>query len=256
MICFGPAGLSNDPAGMIDNLKQNGLNICEIAFTHSVYMNNSKAKEIGEYAKKQGITLTIHAPYYINLTSEDKTKITASKKRILLCCERAHYLKAKDVVFHAAYYGKLSKEKVYDMVSEEIKDMQSVIKKNKWDVLLSPETTGKATQFGDIDELLSLSKDTGCSLCIDFAHIYARNVGKIDYDDVFSKIKNIPSIHAHFSGINFGDKGEKNHIPLTKPFFKPLGLHLKNWKKPAWIICEAPDPYGDALKMKNWFEEL
>ncbi|MEA3429784.1 MAG: TIM barrel protein [Nanoarchaeota archaeon] len=256
MIIFGPAGLSSKPYDMIDFLKQKGLGICEIAFTHSIYMKNDKAKEVGAYAKKQNIMLTIHAPYYINLTSTEKAKITASKKRILTACERGHHLGAKDVVFHAAYYGKLGKDEIYDRVVEEVKDMQSVLKKKKWNIKLSPETTGKASQFGDIDELLQLRKDTGCSLCIDFAHIYARNIGKINYDEVFKKIKALPDIHAHFSGIEFGPKGERRHIPLTKSFFNPLAQQLKKWKKPAWIVCEAPDPPGDALKMMKWFKKI
>lgn len=255
MILFGPAGLSSKPNEMIDWLKKSGLGLCEIAFTHSVYMKNDKAKDIGAYAKKQNIVLTIHAPYYINLTSIEKTKVAASKKRILAACERGHYLGAKDVVFHAAYYGKLEKDEAYDIVTEEIKDVQSVIKKKKWNINIAPETTGKPSQFGDIDELLKLKKDTGCIPCIDFAHIYARNIGKIDYDETFRKIKSLPYLHAHFSGIEFGPKGERRHIPLTKQFFNPLSKHLKKWKKPAFIVCESPDPPGDALKMFKWFKQ-
>ncbi|MBW3015054.1 TIM barrel protein [Candidatus Woesearchaeota archaeon] len=254
MIVFGPAGLSPKPLDMIDFLKQNNLGVCEVAFTHSVYMKNDNAKIVGDYAKKNNIALTIHAPYYINLTSTEKEKITASKKRILTACERGHYLKAKAVTFHPAYYGKREPEEIYQAVKKEIEDMQSYIKKKRWKIQISPETTGKPSQFGDIDELLRLRKETGCGIVIDFAHIYARNNGKIDYPEIFKKIKHLPYLHAHFSGINFTAKGERNHIPLTKSFFNPLAKQLKKWKKPAYIVCESPDPPGDALKMLKWFK--
>ncbi|MBW3003205.1 TIM barrel protein [Candidatus Woesearchaeota archaeon] len=255
MILFGPAGLSSKPEQMIDWVKKSGLGVIEIAFTHSVYMNNNTAKQVGAYAKQKNVALTIHAPYYINLTSQDKEKINASKKRILAACERGHFLGAKSVVFHAAYYQTDSKEETYSKVAEEIKDMQSYIKKNKWNIKLAPETTGKASQFGDVDEIMQLRKDTGCMPCIDFAHIYARNNGKIDYTEIFKKIKSLPHLHAHFSGIEYTAKGERRHIPLKKPFFIPLANHLRKWKKPAHIICESPDPPGDALKMLNWFKK-
>jgi deoxyribonuclease-4 len=241
---------------MIDYLKGSGLSLCEVAFTHAIYMKNDTAKIVGDYAKKKDIILTIHAPYFINLTSLDKIKIEASKKRILDSCERGHYLGAKEVTFHAAYYGDLPKDEVYDKVKDEIEDMQKEIAKNKWDVKLSPETTGKGSQFGDIDELLRLRKETGCSLTIDFAHIFARQNGQIDYDELFDKIKSLPYLHVHFSGINFTSKGERNHVPLTKEFFLPLAKHLKRWNKPAWIVCEAPEPVSDAEKMLKWYKEL
>lgn len=255
MIMFGPAGLSPKPFDMINFLKNHGLGVCEIAFTHSIYMKNDSAKDIGAYAKNNNIALTVHAPYYVNLASDDKAKIIASKQRILQAVERAHYLQAKAVTFHAAYYGKKDKAYIYDEVKKQVQDMQSYIKKKKWNVQISPETTGKFSQFGDIDELLKLSIETGCGIVVDFAHIYARNNGHIDYGKVFKKIKHLSYLHAHFSGIEHTAKGERKHIPLTKSFFIPLAKHLRNWTKPAYIVCESPDPSGDALKMLNWFKQ-
>lgn len=252
MITVGPAGSSGlgNYEG-VKRCKELGLGCMEVEFTYGVRMKNDEAKRVGELAKKSGIKLSVHAPYYVNLCSAERAKITASKKRILDSCERAHYLGAKFVVFHAAFYGKRAKEECYKMVKEAVIEMQEIIKQKKWDVMLAPETTGKGSQFGDLDELVKLSKETGCAVCIDFAHLKARNIGKIDYDDVMNKVKKIKNKTAHFSGIEWGPKGERSHVLTKESDIKELMLYLKKYKISINIVNESPDPFGDAVKMKK-----
>lgn len=258
IVTFGPAGSGG--LGNIEGIKkakQLSLGAFELEFTYGVKMQNALAKQVGALAKKLNIRLSVHAPYYVNLASKEKAKITASKKRILMSCERANYLRAKYVVFHPAYYQNLSPEDCYNKVAESIKEMKSIIKKNKWNVNLAPETTGKTSQFGTVDELLKLKKETGCHFTIDFAHLYARNQGKIDYNEVFKKLKPISHIHSHFSGIIYGPKGERSHKLQDKKHFIPLAKAIKKAKpKSITIINESPDVFGDALKMKKWFKEV
>ncbi len=256
-IRIGPAGSSG--LGNLEGVKhckELGLTAMEVEFTHGVNMQNALAKQVGELAKKLDIRLSIHAPYFINLASEEKAKIEASKKRILDSCERGHYLGAKYIIFHAAYYGKKTKEQTYKEVTEAILEMQKTINKNKWNVILAPETTGKGSQFGDVDELLKLAKETKCHLCIDFAHIYARQGGKIDYPEVFDKLKHITHIQAHFSGINYGPKGEKNHAMTTEAFAKPLMQEIIKRKIDITMIDECPQPYEGAMILKKLLEKL
>lgn len=246
MIKIGSAGTSG--MGYEDGLKyckELGLDALEVEFTYGVKMTNSQAKKIGSLAKKLGISLSVHGPYYINLASLEKEKIVASKKRILDSCERAHYLGAKYVVFHAAFYQKYSKEECYSLVKDAIIDMNKVIK--KWNVLLAPETTGKASQFGDVDELLRLHKETGCSLCIDFAHLEARYNKKVDYDELFSKLK-LKHLHCHFSGIEYTAKGERRHLITSSDKIKELLKAIIKHKKDVTIINESPDTFGDCVK--------
>jgi deoxyribonuclease-4 len=248
---FGPAGLGGvkEAISNLEKYKKLGLDACEIAFTYQVYIKkNSDAKKIGQVAKKLGIKLSIHAPYYINLASKDKKKIEASKKRILNCCEKAHWLGAKYVVFHAAYYSGRSEKEIYEIVKKEIIEMNHFIKKKKWKVKLAPETTGKKSQFGSLDELLRLTKETGCFFCVDFAHLLARD-GKINYNSVFGKLKKLAHIHSHFSGIVFGAKGEKRHVVTDMgKLSELLRFAKKNHIKDITIINESPDPIGDSIK--------
>ncbi|MBN2111689.1 TIM barrel protein [Candidatus Woesearchaeota archaeon] len=257
MIKFGPAGTGMNSLEGIKKIAELGLDAVEIEFTYGVRMSIDLAKKIGERAKKLKLDLSVHAPYYINLASEEREKITASMKRILDSCERAHYLGAKYVVFHPAFYGKRSREDVFEMVEFAVNKMHEAIEEQGWKkVKLAPETTGKPSQFGDLDELLRLKKETGCHLCVDFAHLKARNNGKIDYKEIFDKLKPVKHIHAHFSGIEFTAKGERRHLITTKQDLVPLLSEIKKRKADITIINESPDPVGDSLKAKKLFEKL
>lgn len=252
MIRLGPAGTGGNSLKGIQDIASYGLNAVEIEFTYGVRMSNSLAKQCGELAKKLDLYLSVHAPYYINLASIEKKKIEASKKRILESCERGHWLGAKYIVFHAGFYGKYGKEECYQIIKKEILEIMSEIKKKGWKVELAPETTGKASQFGDLDELLRLKKETGCHLCIDFAHLKARH-GKIDYKDIFEKLKNsgIKHIQAHFSGIEYTAKGERRHLITPEHEIKELLEWLKKYNIDSTIINESPEPMADSLKSKR-----
>ena len=256
-IKLGPAGTGGDSLKGIQEIHDSGLDAVEIEFTYGVRMSNELAKKCGELAKKLNIAVSVHAPYYVNLASAEKKKIDASKKRILESCERGNFLEARYIVFHPGFYGKYSKEECYQMIKKQIIEMQDVIRKKAWDVILAPETTGKPSAFGDLDELLRLRKETKCSLCIDFAHMLART-GKRDYNEIFEKLKRagITHIHSHFSGIEYTAKGERRHLLTQEKDIKELLEHMKKARIDATIINESPDPPGDSLKSKRILEKI
>ncbi|MFO8016530.1 MAG: TIM barrel protein [Candidatus Woesearchaeota archaeon] len=255
VIRIGPAGTGGNSLEGIRRMKELGLDAVEIEFVRGVRMSNELASRISEENRKLGLTLSVHAPYYINLASHEAEKIEASKKRILDSCERAHHMGAECVVFHAAFYGKHTAEECYSLVKEAVIEMQRTIKENRWDVILCPETTGKKSQFGTMEELSRLSAETGCGVCIDFAHIYARNNGSIDYDRTMEQIKGLKHATAHFSGINFNEKGERNHELTSEESVRELFTSLRKHDISITIINESPDPVGDALMMRKIREE-
>ena len=251
MILIGPAGnIGKNIINSLHDLKSYKLKCMEIEFVRSTWMNNSTAKEVGGLAKKLNIKLSVHASYYINLNSLDK--LEGSERRILEACERGHYMGAENIVFHPGYYGKKSKEETYEFIKNEIIKLQRIIKEKKWKVKLCPETTGKVNVFGSLNELINLVKDTKCGICVDFAHLYARNQGKLDYKEVFDKLKvlKLKKLHCHFSGIEYGLKGEKKHIKVDLNEFKKLLESLPK-KLDVIIINESPYILEDALKMKK-----
>ena len=212
-------------------------------------MSAEHAREAGALARAKGITLSVHAPYYINLASAEKEKIEASKQRILDSCRKAHALGARNVVFHPGFYQTKTAERTYALVKKAVIEIQATITKNKWKVQLCPETTGKPSQFGSLSELLKLMQETGCGICVDFAHLYAREQGRVDYATI---LKELPKkFHAHFSGIAYGRKGERRHLNTTPKFFKPLAEALLEAGRDVTLINESPRPYKDAAMMKK-----
>lgn len=246
-IKFGPAGMGpvKEVEETFERYSKKGIKTCEIPFTYQVYIKKREdAIRVRRAAKKFGIKLTIHAPYWINLNSKDEEKIEGSKKRILNSCRVGHWLGAKKVVFHPGFYGKDSKEEAYFQIKERIKELQEEIKRNKWSIKLAPEIMGKINVFGNVKEIHKLVEETGCSFCIDFAHVLAR-YKKID----FEKLKRLfpqKKWHCHFSGIEYGKKGEKHHKKTSKKDWERILSNLPT-KKNITIINESPSPIEDSL---------
>jgi deoxyribonuclease-4 len=269
MIRIGTAGIPVSSSerttfGGLKRIKELKLNALEIEFVRNVYLKNEVAKKVGEEAKKLDIELSVHAPYFINLCAEGE-KLEASKKRILDSVERAHHMNARIVVFHPGYYGKLSKEEAYKRVKQACENLIEKMNKAGWNVFLGLETTGKISQFGTLDENLKISKEVkGCLPVIDFAHIFARSGGKIDFKEVLEKALSIRPkfLHCHFSGIEFAlakeGGNERKHLNLTdgaKPDYKPLAKEVKKKSIDFTFISESPNLEGDAIFFKNLLEK-
>ncbi len=255
-IKFGPAGLGpvKDSISNLREFHSLGLRACEVEFVRQVYIKKDDAVEIGKNAKELGIVLSVHAPYYVNLNSKEQEKVKASKERILKCCEIGHYLGAKKIVFHPGYYSDMSKEETFENIKNRIIEMKKVIKNNKWNVELCPETMGKINVFGSIEDISSLAKETGCSFCIDFAHILARYK-----ENKFNEIEKLfpqKNWHCHFSGIEYGDKGEKKHLVTTEKEWKNLFGFLKRLNKEVVIINESPDTLRDSIEGLRIWERM
>ncbi len=251
-ILLGPAGTGGSSAEGFNLVREKGLDAVEVEFTYGVWMTKPDALKIHELNKKLKLKLSIHAPYFINLNSKEPQKRGASRSRILKSLEIGTYLGAEYVVFHPGFYQGESKDKTYENIKEQIKKIMQEAKEKHYTPRLAPETTGKASQFGDLDELLKLKKQTGCHICVDFAHLKARYNGKIDYEDIMKKLAKLHEhIHCHFSGIEFTEKGERRHLMTEEKDISELFKHLKKHKIDCTIINESPNPLADAIKMKK-----
>jgi len=254
-IKFGPAGLGpvKTAEEVLENYSKLGLKACEIAFTYGIYIKEkSNALRIGKKAKELGISLSIHAPYYINLNSAEKEKIESSKKRILDCLEVGNLLGAKCVVFHPGFYGKFSKEGTYENIKKQILELEKIRKEKKYSPKLCPETMGKINVFGSAEEISKLSKETGCGFCIDFAHILARDK-EVDMNRIVTLFPD-KEWHVHFSGIEYGEKGEKNHKKTEEKEMKNLLKGLPSDKEIV-IINESPYPMEDSVAGLNIYSK-
>jgi len=246
---FGPTTIGNikEISSTFKKYSSFGFKVAAVPFTYKVFIKEiEQARFIKKEAEKNNIELSVHAPYYINLNSEGK-KLEESKKRILESCKIAHYMGAKIVVIHCGFYGKKSKEETYQNIKNEILKLQKEIKKNKWDVKLAPETMGKINVFGNIEEILKLVDETSCSFCLDFAHLLARSNGKMSYKEIYEKFSKFQELYCHFSGIVYGEKGEKYHKSTPdEEIVKLLKILPKN--KNIVIINESPNTIEDSIK--------
>jgi deoxyribonuclease IV len=257
-IRFGPGGLGGvkEAVSNLEKFSSLGIRACEIEFTYGPYIKKNETEEIRKASEKLDIKLSIHAHYWINLNSEDGKKIEASKKRILKCCEIGELLGAYQVVFHPGYYGKKSKEETYENIKKAILEIQEEIKKNKWKIKISAETTGKVNVFGSIEEILKLVKETGIDFTVDFAHLLARSKGEMSYKEMVEKFKGFKKLHCHFSGIVYGDKGEKHHKITPNKDLKELLNELKKTNQEIVIINESPTPLEDSVRSLKFWESL
>ena len=239
-------------------LKENGIPHIELQFTRNFPTN---IIELKQFAEKYDILLTIHAPYYINLNSESEEIIERSKERLIKSCKIADFLNAKYVVFHPGYYGIKSKKETFETIVNNLKPVVDEI--SSYNVILSPETTGKLSSFGSLEETFDLCKKLDLVPTIDFAHIYARSLGEINNTEQFMEIVDRyyeefgETFHFHFSDIKYGPKGEIAHLPLGEGNFNYKGLAevIKDLKDYIGT-CESPLLEYDAIKFVKLINPL
>lgn len=209
--------------------------------------------------------MSVHAPYYINLNSTEPEKIDASIERIYNSAKIGSICGARNIIFHPAYYHKDSSEKVYAKVSGILEQLTGRLADDNIGVILRPETTGKATQFGSLKENVRLGSEIENVLpCIDFAHLHARG-GEVNTYEEFASVlglveeelgrEGLDDMHMHVSGIEYSEKGERNHLNLEDSDLEYVELMraLKDFKVKGLLICESPDNEGDALLMQKTY---
>lgn len=249
---------------VIDELHLDGL---EVEFVHGVNISEANQELVFNFSKSH--LVTCHAPFYINLNSKEKEKIDASIDRILETARIGKKIGAYSITFHAAFYmGKLHSE-VYKTVYNAMEKICETLEKEKIDIWIRPETTGKPTQWGSLEEIVHLSKEFKFVMpCIDFSHIHARNNGAYNTYDEFSKIlefyakelgnDSLNSMHMHLAGIEYGLKGEKKHLILEESDmnYKDLLKVLKKFEVKGALVCESPNIEDDTKFLKDYYLNL
>lgn len=244
----------------IKYLKSIGLDAMELPFVRSVNVTEKNKNDILKSKNNNSFYLSAHGSYYINLNANEIEKQKQSIDRIIKGAEGLKNVEGRSLIFHPGFYLGKSKEETFEAIKNNLMKLPDI------GVNYRLETTGKPTQFGDLEELVYLCKEVStCRLCIDFSHIHARNGGILKTYDDFSKIlayvksnlgnTALEDMHIHISGINYGVKGEKNHIPLSESDFnyKDCLKALKNYGALGCIICESPYLENDAILLKETY---
>jgi deoxyribonuclease-4 len=199
----------------------------------------------------------------------EKAKLKASISRILNSARIANLCGAWSVAFHAGFYQKSTREETYKKIREAIKEISRTLKHEGNKIWIRPETTGKGSQFGNIDEILKLSQEFDNVMpCIDFAHVHARSSGKYNSYKKFCSImqqiekklgkKGLENMHIHITGIDYSQKGEKHHLNLKESDlkYKELIKALKDFKVKGVAISESPNIERDAILVRNIYNKI
>ncbi|MEM3562993.1 MAG: TIM barrel protein [Candidatus Jordarchaeaceae archaeon] len=269
MLLFGTAGtpitspVRNSVNG-IKRVRELGLDAMELEFVYGVKMSETLAQKINEVSKNENIHLTAHGPYYINLNSHRKETVQASIDRILRTARIAKKAGGESITFHPAYYGGMKPELVYKNVKEHLSQIVTILQDEGNNIWIRPETTGKKSQFGTLNEIIKLSQEVEQVLPnVDFAHLNARTNGMSRRYEHFELILNtleeglgreiLDNMHIHISGIEYSPKGELRHTVLGESDINYVEL-VKSWKDyriKGIVISESPNIEFDALLLKK-----
>lgn len=248
-------------------LKEMNLDGMELEFVHGVRMSDTNRDFVKNMSKD--FIITAHGPFYINLNSQEEEKIDASLQRIIDTASVASEAGAFSITYHAAFYMGKDKETVYNQVKTQTQRIIEILENENINVWIRPETTGKATQWGDIDEIINLSKEFEQVLpCVDFSHLHARTAGEYNTYDEFSKVLEkmgneigqyaLENFHGHLAGIEYTAKGEKQHLNLenSNMNYKDLLKAMKEFGVKGALVCESPNIEDDCKLIKTYYEGL
>jgi len=273
-LLFGTGGVplsaeSRSTEAGIERIAELGLGCMEVEFVQGVKMSPEVAVSVGELAARKNVVLTAHGPYFVNLNAVERQKVHMSKERILQTARIAALFGARSITFHAAFYLKSTPAETYAMVKRHLQEVMNTLRKEGNKVTISPEVTGKSSQFGTLEELLQLSSEIeGILPCIDFSHWHARTGKANSYQEFLAVLgqiekklgrRGLDNMHIHLSGIAYGRKGEIKHLMLRDSdlHYAELLKALKERRAKGVVICEsAPYLEQDALLLQQTYGRL
>jgi deoxyribonuclease-4 len=272
-LLFGTAGVPHSAAARSteagsERVAELGLGCMEIEFVQRVSMGPKTAESVRAVAERLGISLSAHAPYYINLNAHEPEKQAASRQRILQTARIAWLCGAQDIVVHAAFNMGDPPPKVYETVKRHLRELIAELRAEGNQVRIRIELMGRPSQFGSLDEVLALSAEVeGVAPCLDFAHMHARTGAFNSYDEFISILKRVeerlgrPALDdllVHVSGIAYTKQGERQHLVFKESDFRYQEFveALKDCKAKGSIICESPNLEEDALLLQQTYRAL
>ncbi|MCL2053689.1 MAG: TIM barrel protein [Oscillospiraceae bacterium] len=279
---FGPAGRGDSFAEMGykkysqigEYLSGFGLEHFEYQCGHGVRISEKTASEIMISLSEMQISVSLHAPYFISLSSAEEEKRANSVGYILQSAKAVNALGGDRIVIHSGSCSKMPRSAALELAKDTLKRARAALVENGLaHIHCCPETMGKINQLGDLNEVIELCRaDESFIPCIDFGHLNARTAGgiktKSDYEEILEFIGNklgaerLQSFHSHFSKVEYTKNGgEKKHLTfhdkLFGPDFEPLLELIAQKNLSPVIICESDGSQTeDAAAMRKYYQEL
>jgi deoxyribonuclease IV len=267
-----PLSTPKKPGGSVGGIQRSselGLGALELGWVNAVRVSEKTCHEIQAAGQKFQVAISVHAPYFINLNANDE-EWPKARKRLMDAANYGFLAGATDIVFHPGSYFGLSPQEVLPKAIARLEGCLQELSNAGNTVTLRPETMGKSALLGSLEDTLEMSRSIpGVEPCLDFAHLHARTGdGSMNrYEkwaeclDQYAKAlgaEALQRLHIHLSGIEYGAKGEKNHLPLEEADIdiKAIFRALKEFHCQGRILCESPIMEEDALKMQQTWNEL
>jgi deoxyribonuclease-4 len=255
----------------VRRLHELGLGAYEMEFVHGVRIRPETCDEVNRLQRETGIRVTAHGPYYINLFSLEEEKLAASRTRVLDTARALARCGGDGACFHAGFYQNRGRDEVYAHMKGQLEALADALRAEGCPVRIDPETTGKESQFGSLDELTRLTREAkreNLGMTVDFSHIHARTGGGFNTYDEFGGILRtieerngraaLRSMHIHLSGIAYGEKGEKHHLDVDESDmnYPDLFRALIDMGCEGLVVCESPGLEYDALILQKAYRKL
>lgn len=255
--------------GAIIRLKELGLGALELGWVQSVRVSEATCGDIKKTCGDQGICISVHAPYFINLNATDD-EWPKSRKRLMDAAFFGNLAGATDIIFHpGSYFGQPVTE-VLDRAIGRLRECVEELRAAGNPVTLRPETMGKVAMLGSLDDTLTMSQEIeGVEPCLDFAHLHARaGDGSMNTKEEWLAVLDayaqalgkeaLRRLHIHLSGIEYSSKGERNHVAVSESDLDIPALYeaLRERDCAGRILCESPEMEEDALLLKREWEKL
>jgi deoxyribonuclease IV len=262
-----PMGTPKKPGGSLGAIEFSrsiGLDTLELGWVQSVRVTEATCAAIKQCGSIQDVKLSVHAPYFINLNAMDE-EWPKSRKRLMDAAHYGNLAGATDIIFHPGSYFGNDRVEVLKIAIPRLQGCVDELRKSGNPVTLRPETMGKSAMLGSFEDTLEMSRAVeGVLPCLDFAHLHARpGDGTMNTYEEWTAVlkayqkalgkKALKKLHIHLSGIEYGPKGEKNHLELAKADLnlKALFQALLDFGCAGRILCESPIMEQDALNMKK-----
>lgn len=265
--------LSTKPKTFIDGLdevKRLGLDGEEIQFGKGIFLKEDKFQDTKEKIQNLGLQTTIHGPFYVNLNAKERPKYHASISYITKAAKVGAAIGAKSVCFHPAYRFDNTSAELIKKVREALTEIEDYIKTEGLDIHVRPESGGKKSQFGTLEELIAVCQGfEHIKPCVDFAHHMAVSGGVLNNYDAFCEMleqiktglgpQALKETHIHAGSVAFTDKGETHALMLDDPEsqfkYKELIAALVEFEVEGWVTVETPDVERSALMFKREYED-
>lgn len=276
-IKFGPAGNAQSFAearfkATVDAprwLHEMGLNAYEYQCGRGVNIGEETARKIAAQAALHDIAMSLHAPYYINLSNRDEERVQKNIGYVLASCQAATWLGADRIVVHTGGVGKQSRTKAFENTKENVRDILNAVEQAGYTTTICLETMGKQSVIGSAEEIFEqVALDDRLLPCIDFGHLNARTCGKCSTEEEFAQVLDLMEntigterarvFHSHFSHIEYGPKGEVRHLTFADeqygPDFAPLAKLIAQRSWTPRFICESAGTQAeDAKQMMDMY---